>query len=589
MKLINKITTLVVAFAVVLSMAAITLVKAQAGATEGTFTVAAMNVDGLPQKILGVSLNPDGPGSDGTKKISQKVAEKGWDFFAVSEDFNYHTELMSGLTGYTSGTHRGKVSGLSNNTDGLNLIWKNSLKTAGESWIAWKVKYSSGIFNTGNGADHMIDKGYRFYQVTVAEGVVVDVYILHMDAASDAQDIAAREAELDQLATAIKNSDNKNPIIVMGDTNCRYTREKLKTGFIDVINADARFTISDCWIEKCKNGEYPAYGSASLMVGDLGYVEGEIVDKMFYINNSDSDVELVLNTFKVDTNFNDTDGTPLADHYPVVGEFTYRVKNAPHEHSYTSEITKAPTCTEDGVKTFTCSCGDSYTEPVASTGHNYTGAITKAPTCTEAGVKTYTCDKCGDSYTEAVASTGHNYVDGVCGNCGEADPNVNIPGDDAYIRGTLLGNEITVDELKSGQQYAIFFHSTYSKYPLISDGTTIDTEANKLQPGDLVTDDLIWTLTKTANGGWTISKTVDGKEVYFSCANRTNILGCYVSLSDTPWEWNIMNNGYYSGVRISTKATNKRTYYLRVYNEQIGWFLTTRSAGIHLYEIEVNE
>jgi len=32
-------------------------------------------------------------------------------------------------------------------------------------------------------------------------------------------------------------------------------------------------------------------------------------------------------------------------------------------------VTAPATCTEDGVKTFTCSCGDAYTEPVATTGH----------------------------------------------------------------------------------------------------------------------------------------------------------------------------------------------------------------------------
>ena len=37
---------------------------------------------------------------------------------------------------------------------------------------------------------------------------------------------------------------------------------------------------------------------------------------------------------------------------------------------------------------------------VTATGHNYTGVVT-APTCTEAGYTTYTCSKCGGSYTEA--------------------------------------------------------------------------------------------------------------------------------------------------------------------------------------------
>ncbi len=44
----------------------------------------------------------------------------------------------------------------------------------------------------------------------------------------------------------------------------------------------------------------------------------------------------------------------------------------PHEHSYTSAVTKNPTCTEAGVKTFTCSCNDSYTESIPALGHKDT-------------------------------------------------------------------------------------------------------------------------------------------------------------------------------------------------------------------------
>ena len=35
-----------------------------------------------------------------------------------------------------------------------------------------------------------------------------------------------------------------------------------------------------------------------------------------------------------------------------------------HTHSYTAEITAEATCTAEGTKTFTCSCGDSYTEVI---------------------------------------------------------------------------------------------------------------------------------------------------------------------------------------------------------------------------------
>lgn len=56
--------------------------------------------------------------------------------------------------------------------------------------------------------------------------------------------------------------------------------------------------------------------------------------------------------------------------------------------------------------------------------HKYTADVTSAATCTTAGVRTYTCS-CGASYTESIPATGHNYVDGICTACAEADPAYN--------------------------------------------------------------------------------------------------------------------------------------------------------------------
>ena len=66
-------------------------------------------------------------------------------------------------------------------------------------------------------------------------------------------------------------------------------------------------------------------------------------------------------------------------------------------------------------------------DPNVSAGHSYVETITKAATCAADGVKTYTCSGCGDSYTETIPSIGHSYENGVCGNCGEADPDYENP------------------------------------------------------------------------------------------------------------------------------------------------------------------
>ena len=103
--------------------------------------------------------------------------------------------------------------------------------------------------------------------------------------------------------------------------------------------------------------------------------------------------------------------------------------------------TKSPTCTEDGVKTFTCSqCNNTKTEPISALGHDFEngtwqsdgdhhwkkcsrcdvtdtktahrwneGRETKSPTCTTAGEKTYICTDCGRTKTEQIDALGHDW------------------------------------------------------------------------------------------------------------------------------------------------------------------------------------
>ncbi len=78
-------------------------------------------------------------------------------------------------------------------------------------------------------------------------------------------------------------------------------------------------------------------------------------------------------------------------------------------HSYIGVITAEATCTAEGVKTFTCNCGDSYTESIAKLAHTYISEVIE-PTCTKSGYTTYTC-ACGYSYQDHIVSaTGHKYA-----------------------------------------------------------------------------------------------------------------------------------------------------------------------------------
>ena len=78
-----------------------------------------------------------------------------------------------------------------------------------------------------------------------------------------------------------------------------------------------------------------------------------------------------------------------------------------HEHSYKAVVT-APTCTAKGYTTHTCACGDSYVDTYTDAlGHAWdNGKVTKPATETEDGVKTFTCTRCGETKTEVIPATG---------------------------------------------------------------------------------------------------------------------------------------------------------------------------------------
>ena len=89
-------------------------------------------------------------------------------------------------------------------------------------------------------------------------------------------------------------------------------------------------------------------------------------------------------------------------------------EDSAHKHEYTSEITIPATHTATGVMTYTCECGDSYTETIDKIAtHNYVAVVT-APTCTEKGYTTYICE-CNDSYIDDyVEAKGHDFKSVVC-------------------------------------------------------------------------------------------------------------------------------------------------------------------------------
>ena len=287
-----------------------------------TFNAATYNVDGLPQELLNFQINKGGMEEEGATQMAGKLKIENWDIIGIAEDFNYHDQLTNPLVGYYHvGSHSGKVVSLDMLTDspnGLGFL----LAKAGDY-----PKYSNETtinFTSRNGSiadgDIFIRKAFRYYTVELAEGVAIDVYVLHMDAGSEDADIKAREAQLVQLRDYIKNNNKGRHILILGDTNCRYTRENMKTLFIDGLHsADNTLTVRDAWVEMMWGGRYPTYGSGAMMTHEYGDQRGEVVDKVLYIENSKSPFSITLNRYERDMTF------PVTDHYPVVANFTITV------------------------------------------------------------------------------------------------------------------------------------------------------------------------------------------------------------------------------------------------------------------------
>ena len=84
-----------------------------------------------------------------------------------------------------------------------------------------------------------------------------------------------------------------------------------------------------------------------------------------------------------------------------------------HKHSYTSTVTKQPTCAEAGEKTYTCSCGHQYKDVISKTGHTSGGwEVKENATCQKEGTEVKKCTSCGkEMETRAIAKTGHTSSD----------------------------------------------------------------------------------------------------------------------------------------------------------------------------------
>ena len=166
----------------------------------------------------------------------------------------------------------------------------------------------------------------------------------------------------------------------------------------DVVTVGEEFTIS--WTASPLQGKYDQREyEVHIRKGGSGF-------KTIYT----TDTSVTLTLTKPDTSYNVylTVYNRKYRDYSSSAFATFRcIRETAHEHSYTAAVT-APTCTEKGYTTHTCSCGDSYVDTyVDALGHAWdSGKVTKQPTATETGIKTFTCTRCSATKTETIPAGG---------------------------------------------------------------------------------------------------------------------------------------------------------------------------------------
>ena len=293
--------------AVVTVGAVLVLTPHSALAASGSFTALTYNVAGLPE---GLSSAPT-PRDTATTAIGQRLGP--YDIVHVQEDFNYHANL------YAADTHpyRTPTSGGAGIGSGLNSLSNYAYDADDFERVHW----NSCQIDSG---DCLTPKGFTFMRERLAEGVYVDFYNIHTNAGTNSGDLSSRADNLSQLSSFIASHSAGNAVVVMGDSNTRYTR----TG--DTILSFAQSNgLTDAWVQLERGGVPPAIGTDALVCDEDAITDTcEVVDKVLY--RSSKFVTLNATAYHNEhAGFLETSsGLMLSDHDPISVKFSWSTNAA---------------------------------------------------------------------------------------------------------------------------------------------------------------------------------------------------------------------------------------------------------------------
>ena len=310
MKNLKKILAVLLA---VVMLFAVGNIAFAADETEGEtkLTIMCSNVAGLPIPSM---FSDDGKVVHKTQKIiGQLLNESGADIVCVQEDFQYHSILAEQMTNYPYTTY---TSGGVPVGDGLNIFSKYPIYNVDR--VAWEE--FNGILDAAN--DGLTPKGMLKCTVDV-NGVLADVYDIHLDAYGSLEDNLAKKAQLIQLCNYIDANSEGRPVAITGDFNVTLHGD-ITAELYPVMIEGAGF--SDGWTLFCNDGVYFT-NYISQEETDFydakwgGYYWGrwDSVERLLFRDGDGT--RLSVTDFKY-VNLNDLAGQPVSDHSSMWGELT---------------------------------------------------------------------------------------------------------------------------------------------------------------------------------------------------------------------------------------------------------------------------
>lgn len=243
-------------------------------------TVLTYNVAGLP---FGLS---DSSPEVNTALISPLLND--FELVLVQENFAWHDDLRAQTThAYQSEPMPGSLE--QRLGDGLNRF--SVYPFVDFARVEWTA--CNGIL--GSAADCLTPKGFTFARHTLAPGLEVDIYNVHLDAGRDDKDAAARSAQVDQLLAFMQLRSADRAVILGGDLNLKNHGED--EVILQRLLSSAGLTDA-CHQQSC--------------------VDPSNYDRVLLRDNTL--LELQIRSWNFAPGFVDGAGEPLSDHAPVLVE-----------------------------------------------------------------------------------------------------------------------------------------------------------------------------------------------------------------------------------------------------------------------------